>query len=226
MIYLILVILLYIYIEGFIKIKEDDKKSLKLFKSITIFLLTLVIIHLIYGVTIPGIVYILLIIYIVSNVRQDGINSFINNLESNEKFTNYELDSNYHKCFDGEKNTFCRNNSDFLYKNLKEDRSVYNDLNHLYPKPVSTSGKNIKENVSNISVDFDNELEPVKKALMNKFWLMDNKHIEYKTNTNTKKDKKCNIEPKTTNKKIKKVEKEIKKNFCHYYNKFLGIFNL
>lgn len=224
MIYLILVILIYIYIEDFIKIKEDDKKNMKLLKSIIILFLTLVIIHLIYGVTIPGLVYILLIIYIVSNVRQDGINSFMNNLEGNEKFTNYELDSNYHKCFDGEKNTFCRNNSDFLYKNLKEDKSVYNDLNHLYPKPVSTSGKNLKKNISNITVDYNNELEPVKKALMNKFWLMDNKHIEYKTYT--KKDKKCDTEPKTTSKKVKKVEKEIKKNFCHYYNKFLGLFNL
>ena len=217
MLFLIIVIVLYIFLENIFKINLNDGKHKKLLKVASILGLSAIIVNLIYDKSLPNILFVLLLIYIVSNTRKDSLYEYMSNIDNFENFKNeYKIDSDYYKYY--------RNKEDSLSR-VFNDNYDENDylLDNLYPKDVPEEEEDIngddEEQKADIQVGYNDELKHIKKNIMNKFWLIDNNNSDYKI----KEEPKCTttLKPK---KIITKTTKPLKTGLCYFFDKIFGLF--
>ena len=217
MLFLIIVIVLYIFLENIFKINLNDGKHKKLLKVASILGLSAIIVNLIYDKSLPNILFVLLLIYIVSNTRKDSLYEYMSNIDNFENFENeYKIDSDYYKYY--------RNKEDSLSR-VFNDNYDENDylLDNLYPKDVPEEEEDIngddEEQKADIQVGYNDELKHIKKNIMNKFWLIDNNNSDYKI----KEEPKCTttLKPK---KIITKTTKPPKTGLCYFFDKIFGLF--
>jgi len=222
MLFLIIVIVLYIFLENIFKININDAKHKKVIKLISILGLSAVIVNLIYDKSLPNVIFVLLLIYIVSNTRKDSLYEFMSTIDNFESFKNqYKIDSDYYKYYRNKENSLSRVFND------KYDENHYT-LDNLYPKEEEKDEKENKDKPEGeITAGYDDELENIKKRLMNKFWLIDNNNYNYKI----KKKKKCNKKSYSdSNSNKKNTNKETKTTnapqtgLCYFFDKVFGLF--
>jgi hypothetical protein len=218
MLFLIIVIVLYIFLENIFKINLNDGKHKKLLKFASIIGLSAVIVNLIYDKSLPNVIFVCLLIYIVSNTRKDSLYEYMSNTDNFENFENeYKIDSDYYKYY--------RNKEDSLSRVFNDDYDEnHYTLDNLYPKEEEeeeeedTPDKDNKHEV-HFHAGYDNELKHIKKNLMNKFWLIDNNNSKYKI----KEEQKCTTTLKPT-KMITTTTKPPKTGLCYFFDKVFGLF--
>jgi hypothetical protein len=215
MLFLIIVIALYSVLENVFKISKDDNIQKKIIKLISIVGFSLAIINLIYEQSLLNVLFVLIIIYIVSNTKKDSLYELMTNINNVETFKDeYELDSEYYKYYRNNENSFSRVfNDDYEEEHYK--------LNNLYPTEKKKDNKDKKEKSNDhrvvVTDGYDEELNKIKEGLMDKFWLIDDKK-------NYKKKPKCTT---TTNKpKVKTTSKPVvpKSNLCYFFDKIISLF--
>ena len=224
MLFLIIVIVLYIFLENVFKINLNDGKHKKLLKFASILGLAAIIVNLIYDKSLLNIIFVFLLIYIVSNTRKDSLYEYMSNIDYFENVENvenvenmYSIDSDYYKYY--------RNKEDSLSRvfNDEYDENHYT-LDNLYPKEdeeEEEEDENENEQKAHINAGYNDELEHIKKSVMNKFWLIDNTNTKYKI----KEEPKCNttLKPKKMITKPKPSSPP-KTGICYLFDKIFGLF--
>ena len=145
-------------------------------------------------------------------------------MSSIENFENqYKIDSDYYKYYRNKENSLSRVFND------EYDENHYT-LDNLYPKEEEEEDEEEKKDENKpegeIIAEYDDELEQIKKSVMNKFWLIDNNKSKYKI----KEEKKCT---ETVNsKKASTITTTTtttttlppKTGLCYFFEKVFGLF--
>ena len=218
MLFLIIVIVLYIFLENIFKINLNDGKHKKLLKLGSIVGLSAVMVNLIYDKSLLNVIFVCLLIYIVSNTRKDSLYEYMSNIDNFEN--EYSIDSDYYK--------FYRNKEDSLSRVFNDEyEENHYSLDNLYPKENDNENEDEDENQNDeeqkaqINAEYNDELENIKKSVMNKFWLIDNNNTKYKL----KEEQICSKTSKPSKMITKqKPSKPPKTGICYLFDKIFGLF--